>query len=66
MARRYGRSPRGERLVAAVPDGHWKTSTFLAGLRYDGLVAPCVIADALRSFSPDECTNYLANAGYPT
>ncbi len=42
MARRYGRSPRGERLVAAVPRGHWKTVTFVAALRHDGLTAPCV------------------------
>ena len=48
MARRYGRSPRGERVVAAVPHGHWKTSTFLAGLRHDGLVAPCVIDGAIN------------------
>jgi hypothetical protein len=33
MARRYGRSRLGERLVAAVPQGHWKTATFVAGLR---------------------------------
>ena len=42
MARRYGRSPRGERLVTAIPRGHWKTVTFVAALRYDGLTAPCV------------------------
>lgn len=48
MARRFGRSPRGERVVAAVPHGHWKTSTFLAGLRHDGLVAPCVIDGAIN------------------
>jgi len=43
MARRQGRSPRGKRLVAAVPHGHWKTSTLVAGLRLDGIVAPLVI-----------------------
>jgi transposase len=43
MTRRYGRSPRGQRLVAAVPHGHWKTTTFVAGLRHDGLTAPFVI-----------------------
>lgn len=43
MARRYGRSPLGSRLVAKVPHGHWKTTTFLAGLRHDGLVAPLVV-----------------------
>ncbi len=43
MARRYGRAKRGERLVAAVPHGHWKTTTFVAGLRQDAITAPCVI-----------------------
>src|SRR5208282_1833203 len=28
MARRHGRAPRGQRLVAAIPHGHWKTSYF--------------------------------------
>ena len=40
MARTRGRSMRGERLVASVPHGHWKTTTFLAGLRHDGITAP--------------------------
>lgn len=48
MARRYGRAPRGQRLVAAVPHGHWKTSTFVAGLRCDELVAPLVIDGAIN------------------
>ena len=43
MARRYGRSRSGERLVAAVPHGHWKTTTFIAGLRQSGIVAPLVL-----------------------
>ena len=43
MARRYGRSPRGERCRAKVPHGHWKTTTFVAGLRVGELSAPCVI-----------------------
>jgi len=43
MARRYGRAPRGERLRAAVPHGHWKTTTFVAGLRLDGVVTPLVL-----------------------
>jgi hypothetical protein len=33
MTRRYGRARRGRRLVAAVPHGHWKTTTFVAALR---------------------------------
>jgi transposase len=43
MARRYGRCRRGERLHAKLPHGHWKTTTFVAGLRADGITAPCVI-----------------------
>ena len=43
MARLRGRAPRGERLVAKVPHGHWKTTTFVAGLRANALTAPCVI-----------------------
>jgi hypothetical protein len=41
MTRLYGRCPRGERLVAPVPWGHWKTTTFIGALRHDGLMAPC-------------------------
>jgi hypothetical protein len=43
MTRRYGRSPSGDRLVAAVPHGHWRTTTFIAGLRQSGIVAPLVL-----------------------
>ena len=43
MARLRGRAPRGERLVGKVPHGHWKTTTFVAGLRASALTAPCVI-----------------------
>ncbi len=48
MARRYARAPRGERLRVGVPHGHWKTTTFVAGLRRDGLVAPWVIDGAIN------------------
>ena len=48
MARRYGRAPRGERLVDAVPHGHWKTTTFIAALRRGGMTAPCVIDGAMN------------------
>jgi transposase len=43
MTRAYGRSPRGERCVASIPFGHWKTTTFTAGLRLNGMVAPMVL-----------------------
>jgi transposase len=48
MARRHGRARRGQRLVAAVPHGHWKTTTFLAALRHDGISAPCVFDGAIN------------------
>jgi transposase len=43
MARRYGRCRRGERLRMSIPHGHWKTTTLIAGMRLDGIVAPFVI-----------------------
>ena len=48
MTRTRGRAPRGQRLVASVPHGHWKTSTFVAALRYDGITAPCVLNGAIN------------------
>jgi len=48
MTRRYGRAARGQRLVAPVPHGHWKTSTFVAGLRMSGLTAPFVVDGAMN------------------
>ncbi|AWM35633.1 Transposase [Gemmata obscuriglobus] len=47
MTRRYGRSPKGERLVCPAPHGHWKTTTFVAALRADGVAAPMVIDGAM-------------------
>lgn len=43
MIRPRGRSLEGTRLIAKVPHGHWKTTTFLAALRSTGLTAPVVI-----------------------
>ncbi len=43
MTRRHGRAPRGERLRASVPHGHWKTTTFIGGLRLSGMTAPMVL-----------------------
>lgn len=42
LVRLYGRAPRGQRLVAPVPHGHWMTTTFVAALRNDEITAPCV------------------------
>src|SRR6056297_1288290 len=43
MTRLRGRSRRGHRLEADAPFGHWRTQTFIAGLRVDGLTAPWVL-----------------------
>ncbi len=48
MARLYGRAKRGRRVVSRIPWGHWKTVTFVAGLRRDGLTAPFVIDCAMN------------------
>jgi transposase len=47
MTRTRGRAPCGERLVAKVPHGHWKTTTFIAALRHDGMTAPLVVDGAI-------------------
>jgi hypothetical protein len=51
MARRHGRAPRGERLRVGVPHGHWKTTTFVAGLRLTGMVAPMVLDGPINGVS---------------
>ena len=43
MTRACGRSARGERLVANAPFGTWKTVTFTAALRCEGLSAPFIL-----------------------
>ena len=43
MARAHGRAPRGERCRAAIPHGHWKTTTFVGALRRTGMTAPMVL-----------------------
>ncbi len=48
MTPRYGRCEIGKRLIGYTPFGHWKTTTFLAALRHDGLTAPCVFDGAIN------------------
>lgn len=48
MARLCGRSLRGQRCVSAVPHGHWKTTTFVGGLRLSGMTAPMVLDGAMN------------------
>lgn len=51
MTRTHGRCAVGRRLVAKVPHGHWKTLTFVAALRCDGIVAPCVFDRPINAVS---------------
>lgn len=48
LSRTHGRALAGQRLIAKVPHGHWKTTTFLAGLRASGWTAPLVIDGAIN------------------
>jgi len=48
MTRLYGRGPRGERVIARVPFGAWKTFTFVAALRCDGMTAAMMIKGAMN------------------
>ena len=43
-----GRCPRGERLIDRVPQGHWKTITFVAALRRNGMRAPCTVDGSMN------------------
>ncbi|MDD1453157.1 IS630 family transposase [Sphingomonas sp. H160509] len=62
MARRYGRAPRGERLRAGVPHGHWKTTTFVAGLSRTGMIAPWVLDGPMNG---DAFTTYVTRVLVP-
>ena len=55
MTRRYDRCARGLRLWGAVPHGHWKLTTLVAGLRTAGISVPCVFEGAMSG----------RGAGYP-
>ena len=51
MTRQRGRCQRGKRLVAKVPQGRWRTLTFLAALRCNRIEAPCVIDGPINGAS---------------
>ena len=48
MVRLSGRCLRGERLIGRVPQGHWKTITFVAALRRHGMRAPCTLDGSMN------------------
>ncbi len=65
MAPLRGWAPRGSRLKAKVPFGHWKTLTFLAALRHDRIDAPWVLdgpinADSFRVYVEKELVPTLS------
>jgi transposase len=47
IVRTRGRCRRGRRLIGKAPWGHWKTTTFVAGLRCNKISAPCVLDGAM-------------------
>jgi hypothetical protein len=51
MVRLRGRCPRGERLISHVPQGEWKTITFVAALRHNKMVAPMVLDGPINGAS---------------
>ena len=55
MARQRGRAPKGERLRAGVPFGRWKTTTFVAGLRMSGVIAPFVLDRPINRRAFETC-----------
>lgn len=63
MARLRGWCEKGKRLLAKVPHGHWKTMTFVAGLRCDGVAAPFVIDCPMNR---DVFLTYLRQCLVPT
>jgi transposase len=63
MVRLHGRSPRGQRLPAKVPYGHWKTMTFIGALRADRIAAPWVLD---RAINGDSFLYYVREILVPT
>ena len=63
MAPLRGWAPRGRRLIAKVPHGHWNTTTFLAALRHDRLEAPWLVDGPIDG---DSFRDYVANVLVPT
>lgn len=63
MAPLRGWAPRGQRLRDKAPFGHWKTSTFIAALREDGVTAPWLIDGAING---ERFLLYVENVLVPT
>ena len=63
MAPLRGWAPRGQRLTAKVPHGHWKTMTFLAALRHDRIDAPWLLDGPINA---ESFRAYVENVLVPT
>ena len=63
MAPLRGWAPRGSRLTAGVPHGHWKTMTFIAALRHDRIDAPWLLDGPINGAS---FRTYVETALLPT
>jgi putative transposase len=63
MAPLRGWAPRGKRLRAKVPYGHWNTMTFIAALRHDRIDAPWLLD---RPINADRFQAYVEHALLPT
>lgn len=63
MAPLRGWGPRGRRLEARTPHGHWKTLTFVGALRHDRIDAPWVIDGPING---DLFAAYVTNVLVPT
>lgn len=59
MARTHGRAKRGKRLRVGIPFGHWKTTTFVAGLRTSGMVAPMVLDGPINGVAFQACVDQV-------
>jgi transposase len=49
MTRLRGRAPRGQRLVASCPHGHWQTTTMISSVRLDGTSACMTVEGATNT-----------------
>jgi putative transposase len=63
MAPLRGWAPRGQRIKASVPHGHWKTLTFLAALRHDRVTAPWLVDGPING---DSFRVYVESVLVPT
>ncbi len=63
MAPLRGWAPRGQRIKAHVPHGHWQTMTFLAALRHDRVTAPWLLGGRING---DSFRIYVESVLVPT